>query len=128
MAQDAPVLICTSGALEGERFRVPDEGLGVGRSDENGIVIVNDGVSRFHARLQYDNGSLWLRDAGSRNGVFVNGGRVVGHRALKVGDVIAVADHTFAVRWDEEDQPTAESPALGSAEEKGRKRWFWPFK
>jgi pSer/pThr/pTyr-binding forkhead associated (FHA) protein len=128
---DVPILVCTRGTLKGQRFRVPEGGLDVGRADENGLVVKDDGVSRFHARLLYNNGSLWLQDAGSRNGVFVNGRRVTGHQALKVGDEITIAESAFAVRWnesDEEDTGAREKPAEGSEEQRpARRRWFWPF-
>lgn len=147
---DKPVLICTGGALAGSTIEVPEGGLDLGRADENHVVIRDDGVSRFHARLLFENGSLWLQDAGSRNGVFVNGHRVSGHVQVKVGDTIAIAQHTFEVRWGQEGEKAkaAEtpasakpSPAKGSAanpasakpeaEAEGgdgaRRRWFWPF-
>jgi pSer/pThr/pTyr-binding forkhead associated (FHA) protein len=126
---DIPVLVCTGGALQGGRFKVPETGtLRMGRSDENDVVIVDDGVSRFHAELMYQNGALWLSDSGSRNGVFVNGVRVTAHQQLKVGDEIAVADHRFSVRWDEPDEEVATEEMAGVGERKaGRRKWFWPF-
>ena len=120
---DVPVLVCTGGGLEGERIRVPEGGLKIGRAEDNDVVIDDDGVSRFHAELLFENGSLWLQDAGSRNGCFVNDIRVVGHQALKVGDHIKVAEHTFDVRWDD---PTEEVNRPGD-KPAGKRRWFWPF-
>ena len=117
---DIPVLICVSGALKGQRFVVPDGGLDLGRADENNIVICDDGVSRFHARILYDNGQLWLQDAGSRNGVFVDDHRVTGHKSLKVGHILRIANHTFEVRWEDE------SKSQQSAEE-SKRPWYWPF-
>ena len=129
---DVPMLVCTDGALAGQHFGVPEDGLDLGRSEENHVVIKDDGVSRFHARLLFDNGSLWLQDAGSRNGVFVNGVRVTGHQALKVGDTVAIAQHVFHVRWSTE-SGDGESSAIRSGTESddadppARRRWFWPF-
>lgn len=100
---DIPVLVCTAGALSGKRIPVPEGGLGIGRSPENAVVIQDEGVSRYHARLLFENGSLWLQDAGSRNGVFVNGVRVTGHKALKVGDSMTIAEHSFELRWLDEE-------------------------
>mgnify|MGYP000285676357 CR=1 FL=1 len=125
---DSPVLVCTAGALEGTKVPIPDGGVGIGRSEDNTITITDDGVSRFHARLLYDNGSLWLQDAGSRNGVFVNGVRITGHKALKVGDTISIAQHTFELRW--QDEPSVEQNGDASdepADAKPKRRWFWPF-
>ncbi len=131
---DIPVLVCTSGALSGQHIPVPEGGVGIGRSPDNAVVITDDGVSRFHVRLLFDNGSLWLQDAGSRNGVFVNGVRITGHKALKVGDSITIAKHTFELRWQDEETlpPNAfvtehDDLEAQSDESRVRRRWFWPF-
>ena len=90
---DVPVLVCTSGTLAGFSYPiVAGTELSIGRSEDNDLVLTEDGVSRFHARLHNDEGAIWLRDAGSRNGVFVNELRVTDHHALKVGDVVRVAE------------------------------------
>ncbi len=123
-----PILIFIRGPLQGQVMAVPDDGgLTIGRSDENGFVIAHEDVSRFHARLDYDNGSLWIRDVGSRNGVFVNDNRVSTHRALKVGDRVAIADHVLEVRWA--DDAAESTDEAGEDDDNGaRKRsWFWPF-
>lgn len=120
---DRPVLVCTSGPLAGQVIPVVEGGMEIGRSPDNDLVILDDdGVSRFHARLLFDNGSLWLRDGGSRNGVFVNDQRVQDHRALKVGDVIRIGESVFEVAWED----TARR-AGGRAARDGRRWWFWPF-
>jgi pSer/pThr/pTyr-binding forkhead associated (FHA) protein len=127
-----PVLVCTAGAIAGQTIEVPEGGLDLGRAEENHVVIRDEGVSRFHARLLFENGSLWLQDAGSRNGVFVNGMRVSGHQAIKVGDTIAIAEHRFEIRWAEDTgEPKTPKPDEGTetTEPDGtpRRRWFWPF-
>ncbi len=126
---DIPVLVCTGGALQGNRIKVPDSGtMRIGRSDENDVVITDDGVSRFHAELLYRNGALWLADSGSRNGVFANGVRVTAAQQLKVGDEITIADHTFSLRWDDpEDDSATEEMADVKERKAGRRKWFWPF-
>lgn len=137
---DVPILVCTAGALAGRRFVVPEGGLDLGRAKESGVVIVDEGVSRYHARILYDDGRLWLQDAGSRNGVFVNGSRVTGHRALKVGDEVRIAEHVFSIAQAAEDasrtSETAAAPAAAVGASKGAEgasakgaggRWWWPF-
>jgi pSer/pThr/pTyr-binding forkhead associated (FHA) protein len=142
---DIPVLVCTDGALAGQRFVIPDGGVGIGRSDDNAVVVTDEGVSRFHARLLFDNGSLWLQDAGSRNGVFVNDVRVTGHKALKVGDRITVAQHRFELHWldalntpepraraasappDARPRGGADGKSDAGDDGKARRRWYWPF-
>jgi len=127
---EVPILICTSGALQGQRFRVPDGGLDIGRSEDNHIQITDDGVSRFHARMLFngESGKLWLEDAGSRNGVFVNENRITGHKELKVGDKISIAEHSFDVRWeDDTPAPAAREASPDPEQKKTSRRWFWPF-
>lgn len=142
---EVPKLVGTTGAFRGRQIIVPEGGLKLGRAPDNDIVIETDGTSRYHATLLYDNGTLWLRDNGSRNGVFVNDIRVVGHRALKVGDVVSILGNQLEVRW--EDVTTPAVPALEPAtapqpdphpadaddetseveRPTAKKRWFWPF-
>ena len=125
---DAPVLVCTAGALQGSRFHVPDTGsLKIGRAEDNQVVIKDDGVSRLHAELVLQNGSLWLQDSGSRNGIFVNGARVTSNMQLKVGDELTIANHTFAVRWDDPDSKTKPTEGEPDGERRGKRKWFWPF-
>lgn len=122
-----PALFCTVGGMAGSRIEVPEGGLKLGRAEENHVILKDDdGVSRFHARLLFDNGSLWIQDAGSRNGVFVNDVRVTGHQALRVGDKIRIGGHEFEVRWSdpvEEDSDIRPRPV----EEPRRKSRWWPF-
>lgn len=128
---DIPVLICTSGTNAGKRFEVPEGGLTIGRAEDNDIILNEEGVSRYHARFLYDNGSLWLQDAGSRNGIFVNEHRVTNHQDLRVGDVIKLAEHIFEVRWDqpEAESPPAEEPEASTPDDAkaSKRRWYWPF-
>ena len=121
---DIPILKGISGQVEGQSFLVSEDvGLKIGRSPDNNIVLDDDGVSRFHVELRFDTGTLWLQDAGSRNGVFVNGNRIVDHKALKVNDEISIGDHKFRVAWKEDDEESHPQPAHG----KRSKKWFWPF-
>ena len=120
---DVPELVCKEGPLSGQRFPVQDGGLDIGRAEENHVVLPDDpAVSRFHARLLYDNGSLWLRDAGSRNGIFVNDKRLGDHRDLRVGDTIRIGRSVLEGCWQGD---KVDSDA--DAGESGAKRRFWPF-
>ena len=67
---------------------------GVGRGPENAIRLDGDTtVSSRHATLDSRADGLWVEDAGSTNGTFVNGARVTSARLLTPGDVIRVG-HT----------------------------------
>lgn len=69
----------------------------IGRSDslgrhpeEIGLRIGNPVVSRFHASIKLAEEGWQIENKDSKNGVFVNGRRVEGHRILKDDDVISL--------------------------------------
>ena len=66
----------------------------VGRGAENAIRLDGDTtVSSRHATLDSRADGLWVEDAGSTNGTFVNGAPVTTRRLLQPGDVIRIG-HT----------------------------------
>ena len=120
---DIPILIGIKGQLLGRRIFIgQDQKLSFGRDESNNLMLDDDGVSRKHGELSFDNGTLWLQDSGSRNGIYVNGNRIVGHKALKVDDEILIGEHVLRVAW--------EDSTLDDLEElspKKKRRWYWPF-
>ena len=61
----------------------------IGRSRDCDITVEDANVSRRHAEIRAENGSYWLVDLGSTNGVELNGKRVERER-LEHGDSIVV--------------------------------------
>jgi DNA-binding NtrC family response regulator len=55
----------------------------------NEVVLAVRGISRHHAVLEVQDGSLTLRDLRSKNGTFLNGGRITEAR-LMAGDEIRI--------------------------------------
>ena len=70
--------------------------LAIGRARDNGLVIDDTRISRYHARLQARRGALVFTDLGSTNGSRVNGMRV-DEIALGLGDRIELGDTTLVV-------------------------------
>jgi Domain of unknown function (DUF4388)/FHA domain len=70
----------------------------IGRHRDNGIQISDLGVSGFHARIYRGPEGYVLEDLKSRNGTWVNGGRVF-HHLLTDGDAVHVGqtDLTYEV-------------------------------
>jgi pSer/pThr/pTyr-binding forkhead associated (FHA) protein len=65
------VLICVEGPLSGQEFEVPNGGLVVGR--EGHVRVPDEFLSRRHFEvLREEDGSVRVRDLGSRNGTFLN--------------------------------------------------------
>jgi serine/threonine protein kinase len=90
-------LFATSGSLGGKSFVVPDEGLRIGRSPENNIVLSEPMVSRQHAEIISHAGGHALYDRNSINGTSVNGGRIF-ERILQHGDHIQIGLSDFVYR------------------------------
>lgn len=61
----------------------------IGRLEDNDIVYPVKMISRHHAVLTYSGRSWKIWDAGSANGIFVNGYRVE-EAQLRVGDVVCI--------------------------------------
>jgi predicted component of type VI protein secretion system len=59
--------------------------------------VQDPGVSREHARVFLHNDAVWVQDAGSRNGCFVNGKRLSRHKALSPGDELRIGEHRFSL-------------------------------
>ena len=95
-----PVLVATRGTLEGARFPVGEDGITLGRDPDCVVVLDDANVSRFHARLVFHNAAIWVQDAGSRNGVFLNEKRVVRHKQFGPGDELVLGDHSFTLELD----------------------------
>lgn len=95
-----PVLVALEGPLQGARYPVEADGLTLGREDACSVVIPDQNVSRFHARLVFHNAAIWVQDAGSRNGVFVNEKRVMRHKQLSPGDELTIGEHKFTLELD----------------------------
>ena len=85
---------------EGRKTVVPlvREEITIGRQDGNVIKLSERNVSRRHARLKKDNGSLVIEDLGSYNGVRVNGERISGPTKVKEGDLIEIGDYDLGVQ------------------------------
>ncbi|MDR1331839.1 MAG: FHA domain-containing protein [Tannerella sp.] len=71
----------------------------IGKAKENEFVVDDPYVSRCHARLvKNDNGELFIEDAGSTNGTFVNGDRVLRKRISLADTVMLGERYTLNVR------------------------------
>jgi pSer/pThr/pTyr-binding forkhead associated (FHA) protein len=77
------------GVDKGRVFRDLVTPVSIGREEGNTIRLNDERISRFHAKVQYDQGDLILTDLESTNGTRVNGNLVQIHR-LRYGDCVAI--------------------------------------
>jgi uncharacterized protein DUF4388/FHA domain-containing protein len=84
------VLRFISGKYQGGEFPIaPDKQVIIGRSSDLDMVLVEDMVSRKHARISMQTDQIWIEDLGSTNGTFVNGEKIKRAR-LKEGDRVLI--------------------------------------
>ncbi len=94
-----------AGKYEGGEFRLPSEGeVVIGRGADLPIVLVEDMVSRKHARLTISSDGMKIEDLGSTNGTFVNGERI---KRIEVRDGDRILIGTSIMRLVATDVPDA---------------------
>ena len=77
---------------DGRNRGIDSRTLLVGRSADNDIPLDDDFASARHARLEPRRDGVWISDAGSTNGTYVNGAKLSKPQRLKPGDVIRVGN------------------------------------
>lgn len=91
-----PHLLVLTGAAAGARLPLgADQVLGRGRTAD--VRLPDPGASRRHARLAITGGGALLEDLGAKNGVALNGVRIVGRRTLRAGDTIGIGETILAL-------------------------------
>ncbi len=98
-----------SGADKGRVFELHATRLTVGRANDCDIVVDVEGVSRVHALLVRSDGSWFIRDNNSKNGVYVNG-KLLKESWLETGDVVQMG--TFLFKFEVQD--IADGPGEGN--------------
>ena len=77
------------GLERGEIFNDLQPPITIGREDENDVRLNDERVSRYHAKIQEDDGHVILTDLESTNGTRVNGHPVQMH-VLQIGDLLLI--------------------------------------
>ncbi|MCD6576598.1 MAG: FHA domain-containing protein [Anaerolineaceae bacterium] len=132
MNQNFPIMFAYDGPLKGGSWKIEKE-LIIGRGTDCNIIIPDRQVSRFHAKLEVnDGGQIRIVDLGSKNGTYVNGERINGSAVLVDGDAIKIAliqelvfvssDATLPLDI-ELDKPTSKNKVL-YIDEKARRIWI----
>ena len=80
--------------VKGQQFEITDEGLTIGRVDENKVVIQNDTVSSRHCMIARRDRQFTLLDLDSTNGTRVNS-QDIREQNLQPKDIIQVGSVEF---------------------------------
>jgi predicted component of type VI protein secretion system len=89
------------GVDKGRVFRELPTPVSIGREEGNTLRLNDERISRFHAKVQFDQGDLILTDLESTNGTKVNGNLIQIHR-LRHGDCVAVGRSVLLFGSNEE--------------------------
>jgi pSer/pThr/pTyr-binding forkhead associated (FHA) protein len=106
------------GIDKGRVFRDISTPVTIGREEGNVLRLNDERVSRFHAKIQFDNNEVIITDLESTNGTRVNG-NVVQIRRLQVGDRIHVGRSLLLFGSEQEIRSRVEAfttgPTINSA-------------
>ena len=94
------MIVCLRGLRGGAIHRFGSGTHLVGRAPQCQLVIPDPRVSRQHAQLLVAEGGLWVQDAGSRAGTFVNGQRIYTQTQLDANSVVAFGPVQFRCEAD----------------------------
>lgn len=104
IGQEAPSfawLVMLHGPRRGRLYALKVEGVNLGRVPPNDILVDDDAVSRFHARILaerlFDHLQFYVHDLASVNGTFVNGQRV-SQQPLHDEDRLTIGQTTFVFK------------------------------
>ena len=88
-------LVVYAGAALGRVYPLPPGELLVGRAPDAGVSLLDDEVSRQHARILVEEGRVQVEDLKSTNGTRLNGELLHGLTDLRAGDRLAIGGHVL---------------------------------
>lgn len=117
--------------IEPSGYRYPisedeEDGLSIGRTPDNDVILNDTGVSRHHAYIRVRDRKAWLFDRDSANGTWLNGQRVAGPQLMTSGDVIRVGNTELRMSYTppEPSPATVASPAMTSHKKPSSTRYI----
>src|SRR6266705_7147286 len=118
MGASVPRLVVTD-ALGRRIVNIDKPVFTIGRRSECDLRLTGADISRVHAEIAVENGSITIRDKQSRFGTFVNGERIAAEKALAHADQLRFgqAGDTDIYFYVDEEAPSVERSAVSAASE-----------
>jgi pSer/pThr/pTyr-binding forkhead associated (FHA) protein len=111
-----------SGKYQGGEFPlVRSREIIIGRSSELDMVLIEDMVSRRHAKIQATDDEIAIMDLGSTNGTFVNGEKIKKAR-LKEGDRVLIGTSIIKLVTVDPTTAMSEQEARNQLEKRGQQQ------
>ncbi|GLZ81272.1 hypothetical protein Afil01_60790 [Actinorhabdospora filicis] len=85
---------------DGRQYAIAMGQTTIGRGEQAQIRLPDVGISRRHARVDYDGNQVLVTDLGSTNGTLVNGQRIT-TVAIRLGDVIQLGTTSLTLHLDQ---------------------------
>ncbi len=98
-------------------FELPSTTTVMGRRSDCDLVIRLKQVSKRHCQIVSDNGTLHVRDLGSRNGTFLNNEKIE-EKDAEPGDYLRIGPLTFLLQIDGKPEKVAAPPAQSDKQAK----------
>ena len=113
----AHYLVVIAGERAGQRVRLGEQPVVIGRSEPADWIVADGQVSRSHCRVSIDKDDVIVEDLESSNGTFVEGRRLTEPTRLPIGARLQLGQHVFEHEWRTRTE-VEESAALESDLEK----------
>jgi len=91
-------LVVAGGSRAGQVIPVMGDRFVVGRAEDCNLKPRSELISRYHCEITLRDGAVFVRDMGSKNGVFLNENKVTETQELKHGDKLSIGPLEFTVR------------------------------
>jgi pSer/pThr/pTyr-binding forkhead associated (FHA) protein len=107
------VLRFVAGKDQGREFPLPpDLTIVIGRVNDADLLLLDEKISRKHAKISTHGGRVMIEDLASRNGTFVNGARISSAVELQEGDQIVVGSSTMQLVSVADVKPRSPQPIV----------------
>ena len=88
-------LVVAAGSRAGQVIPVVGERFVIGRADDCNLKPRSELISRYHCEIFLKGGEVFIRDMGSKNGVFLNEAQITETKQLNNGDKLVVGPLEF---------------------------------
>ena len=98
-------LVVAAGSRAGQVIPIPGNRFVVGRADDCNLKPRSELISRYHCEVFLEDGEVFVRDMGSKNGVFLNDHQITETNQVRNGDKLTIGPLEFFVNIAVEAKP-----------------------